>query len=186
MIGLKRGTVQVISYQPVWKKLFKDEAARLRSALGNQILQIEHVGSTAIEGMDSKPIIDIIVAVESLDKARDLVPFVEALGYKYKENDYVPERIFFVKGPSSRRTHHLSFTEPTTDYWKAHILFRNYLQTHPEAVEEYERLKRELAEQHPEDRSAYRTGKQEFIEKILQCQNLMKLQGVTSDIGIMK
>ena len=168
MIGLKRGTVNVVSYQPVWRKLFEWEAARLRLALGNQIINIEHIGSTAIEGMDAKLIIDIIVALEILDKAGNLVPLVEALGYKYREDDNVPERIFFVKGPSSRRTHHLSLTEPTTGYWKAHILFRDYLLTHPEAAEEYKRLKRELAEQYPDDRDAYRAGKKEFIEKILQ------------------
>lgn len=168
MIGLKRGTVQVISYQPAWKEFFEEEAARLRSALGNYFPQIEHVGSTAIEGMDAKPIIDIIVSVKSIDNAKELVPLVEALGYKYKEEDNVPERIFFVKGPSSRRAHHLSLTELTTGYWKAHILFRDYLLTHPEAVEKYKRLKRELAEQYPEDRGAYRAGKQEFTEKILQ------------------
>ncbi|MBU4491690.1 MAG: GrpB family protein [Euryarchaeota archaeon] len=167
MIGLKRGTVQVISYQPVWKDFFEEEAARLRLALGNQIINIEHVGSTAIEGMDAKPIIDIIVEVESLNKARDLVKLVENLGYKCKKNDNVPERIFFIKGPSSNRTHHLSFTEPTSGYWKAHILFRDYLLTQPEAAEEYKRLKRELAEQFPKDRDAYRAGKQEFIKKIL-------------------
>lgn len=168
MIGLKRGTVQVVSNQPAWKKLFEKEAARLRLALGNQIINIEHVGSTAIEGMDAKPIIDIIVAVESLNKARDLVQLVEALGYECKKNDNVPERIFFVKGPSSNRTHHLSFTEPTSGYWKAHIQFRDYLQTHLEAAEEYKKLKRELAEQYPEDRDAYRAEKQVFIEKIAE------------------
>ena len=172
MIGLKRDTVQIISYQHVWKKLFEDENVRLRSALGNQILQIEHVGSISIEGMDAKPIIDIIVEVESLDKAGDLVQLVETLGYKYKEDDNVPERIFFVIGPASRRTHHLSFTEPTSGCWKAHILFRDYLRTHPEAAEEDKRLKRELAEQYPKDRDAYRAGKKEFIEKILQLAKL--------------
>jgi GrpB-like predicted nucleotidyltransferase (UPF0157 family) len=122
---------------------FKEEASRLRLALGNQIINIEYVGSTAIEGMDAKPIIDIIVAVESLNKARDLVQLVEALGYKCKKNDNVPERIFFIKGPSSNRTYHLSFTEPTSGYWKAHILFHDYLLKHTKAAEEYRRLKRE-------------------------------------------
>ena len=99
MIGLKRGTVQIVSYQPGWRRLFEEEAVTLRSAVGCHALEIEHVGSTAIEGMDAKPIIDIIVAVDSLDGARELVPIVEALGYTYKKNDDVPGRVFFVKGP---------------------------------------------------------------------------------------
>ena len=95
MTGLKRGTVEVISYQPVWKELFEEEAARLCSALGNQILQIEHVGNTAIEGMDAKPIIDIVIAVESLNKAIDLVQLVEALGYECKKMTMCQSESFF-------------------------------------------------------------------------------------------
>ncbi len=168
MIGLKRGTVQVVPYQPAWKELFEDEAAKLRSALGNHLLQIEHVGSTAVEGMDAKPILDIIVAVEGLDKARELVPVVQSLGYSHKEDDDVPERVFFVKGSPNKRTHHLSLTEPASGYWKAHILFRDYLLTHEEAAEEYRQLKRELAEQYPDDRGSYTAGKERFVERILK------------------
>jgi GrpB-like predicted nucleotidyltransferase (UPF0157 family) len=168
MIGLKRGTIQVVPYQPAWKELFEVEAVKLRSALGNNLLQIEHVGSTAIEGMDAKPIIDIIVAVKSLSKARELVPVVQALGYNHKEDDDVPERIFFVKGLPSKRTYHLSLTEPASGYWKAHILFRDYLLTHREVAEEYRQLKRELAEQYTDDRGSYTAGKERFVERVLK------------------
>lgn len=167
MIGLERGTVQLVSYQPAWKKLFEEEVARLRLALGNRCLQIEHIGSTAIEGMDAKPIIDILVAVDDLSAAGKLVPILKKLGYALKEDDDVPERIFFRKGPPNRRTHHLSLTEPATTYWKQHLLFRDYLREHPEMAEQYRQLKRRLAEQYPNDRRLYASGKKGFIEKVM-------------------
>ena len=168
MNGLKRGTVQVVPYRPVWKDLFRSEAVKLRSALGNHLLQIEHVGSTSIEGMDAKPIIDIIVALKSLDKTKALVPVLQTLGYNHKEDDDVPSRAFFVKGSPSQRTYHLSLTELESGYWKAHILFRDYLQTHGEVAEEYRLLKRELVEQYSDDRGSYTAGKEIFVERVLK------------------
>lgn len=168
MIGIQRGTVQLLTYRPEWRTLFEEEAARLLSVLGAYILQIEHIGSTAIEGMDAKPIVDIMIAVESWSNAKNLVPTIEALGYEYKEEDAVSERLFFAKGPPTKRTHHLSLTEPTTAYWTDKILFRDYLWEHPLAAKEYRRLKQELAQRYPEDRASYTDGKAEFIRRTLE------------------
>jgi GrpB-like predicted nucleotidyltransferase (UPF0157 family) len=168
MIGLKRGTVQLVSYQPVWKRFFEEEATSLRLALGNHCLQVEHIGSTAIEGMDAKPIIDILVAVDDLRTASKLIPVLMKLGYTRKEDDDVPERIFFRKGPPSSRTHHLSLTEPATTYWKWHILFRDYLREYPEVAEQYKQLKRRLAEQYPNEGGSYTSEETSFAEKVMR------------------
>lgn len=167
MIGLARGTVQVIPYQADWQHLFEDEAAKLRAALGEPELRIEHVGSTAIAGMDAKPIIDLMAAVPSLARAAGLVPVLEGLGYEYRGDGGTPGRLFFAKGPASRRTHHLSLAEPTSAFWRETLLFRDYLRAHPAAAEAYRRLKHELAAQHPSDRGAYTGGKAAFVRKIL-------------------
>lgn len=167
MIGLKQGTVRVVPYQPTWKRYFEQEAARLRAALGSQALQVEHIGSTAVEGLEAKPIIDVMVAVESLEEARDLVPLVETLGYEHQPEDPIPDRVFFAQGPPSRRTHHLSLTPQASAYWSDHLLFRDYLRTHPEAAAGYQQLKRDLADRYPADRESYTSGKDEFIQSIL-------------------
>lgn len=168
MIGLKNGTVKLIAYQSAWRVCFEEEAQRLRSALGTRMLHIEHVGSTAIEGMDAKPIIDIMVAIESLAKTRDLVPLLEALGYQYIEDDPVPDRLFFAHGPPDLRTHHLSLAEATSSFWEEHILFRDYLRTHSGALEAYRELKWRLAEKYPQERAAYTAGKEGFIQRTLE------------------
>ena len=109
-------------------------------ALGNHCLQVEHIGSTAIEGMHAKPIIDILVAVDELEAIEEFILALTKLGYTHKEDDDIPGRIFFRKGPPSRRTHHLSLTEPSTAYWKRHILFRDHLREHLEVAEQYKQL----------------------------------------------
>src|SRR5438477_10037639 len=112
MLGLERGKVLVVPYRPGWKSAFRREAALLRSTSGGAVLGVEHIGSTAVEGMAAKPIIDLMCAVAGLDEARAFRPRLEALGYEYRPDETVPDRLFFAKGPRSRRTHHLSLSEP--------------------------------------------------------------------------
>lgn len=73
----------LVSHRSEWGALFEEESARLRSALGDNILRVEHVGSTAVEGMDAKPLIDMMAAVRSLDEASALVPMLERMGSEH-------------------------------------------------------------------------------------------------------
>jgi GrpB-like predicted nucleotidyltransferase (UPF0157 family) len=135
--------------------------------LGEPGLWIEHAGSTAIAEMDAKPIIDLMAAVPSLARAAGLVPVLEGRGYEHRGDGGTPGRLFFAKGPASRRTHHLSLAEPTPACWRETLLFRDYLRAHPAAAGAYCRLKHGLAAQHPSDRGAYTGGKAAFVRDIL-------------------
>ena len=168
MVGLGRGSVRLVPYRAEWKGLFEEEAARLRSVLGARVLRLEHVGSTAVEGMEAKPLIDMMAAVESLEEARSFAPALEELGYEHRDDGGVRGRIFFAKALRSRRTHHLSLTEPTSEHWRRSLLFRDHLRAHPEAAEGYRELKRELARRYPEDRDSYTAGKDSFIERAIE------------------
>lgn len=168
MVGLRRGSVLLVPHRSDWRQTFEEEAARLRSVLGEKVLCVEHVGSTAVDGMEAKPLIDMVVTVESLDEACSLVPVLEGLGYEHRGDGGVEGRIFFARGPRSRRTHYLSLTEPTSDHWYRSLLFRDYLRAHPKAAEEYRELKRELARKYPEDRELYTAGKDRFIEHAIE------------------
>ena len=167
MIGLARGTVQVVPYRPAWAALFAAEAELLRRVMGAAALRIEHIGSTALVGMDAKPIIDLMVAVESLPEAERWKPVLAAHDYEFRPDPDMPDRIYFAKGPHSRRTHHLSLTEPTSDFFVRHLLFLRYLRAHAEAFAAYRALKLELAQKFPHEREAYTEGKREFIERVL-------------------
>ena len=79
MLGCERDRVTLLPYQPAWPSLFAEEAERLRLALGEHVLRVEHVGSTAVPGLDAKPILDIVVAVrEARAKEEKAVEHLEA------------------------------------------------------------------------------------------------------------
>ncbi|AEH38028.1 GrpB family protein [Halopiger xanaduensis] len=170
MVGLERGTVELEPYNDEWQRAFETEAERVRSALGDRIVALEHVGSTAIEGLAAKPIIDMLLVVESLpdEQRHRWIDRLEDLDYTFRLNDPVADRLFFAKGPERERTHYLSATERGSDTHVEQRLFRDYLRQHPTEAAAYEQLKRELASRYPDDRDAYTERKSQFVQRILQ------------------
>lgn len=166
MLGLPKGTVKLEPHTERWRQLFAEEAARIRGAVGEYILAIEHVGSTSIDGIAAKPIIDMAASVESLTDGEKCVAPLERIGYEYRGEYGIAKRFYFVKG--APRTHHLHLVRATSDFWRSHLLFRDFLRENPSAAKEYERLKIDLAGKFPDNRDAYLKGKAEFIENILQ------------------
>ncbi len=168
MIGLKRGTVDVVPYALDWGPAFQKEALLLRKALGQAALAIEHIGSTAIPGMPAKPIIDLMVAVADLAKSRQLIPLLEDAGYDHRPHDCVPDRHFFAKGEDGERTHHLSMADASSTFWRCQMSFRDYLRTDHQAAVQYANLKIELASKCHNDRNSYTDAKEPFILGILR------------------
>lgn len=168
MVGLERGTVELREYDPAWKRRYEAEVERLVSVVGDRLLDFEHVGSTAVEGLAAKPILDLVAVVDDLGDADDLIPVLEAEGYEHRPNDGVPDRLFFAKGPRTNRTHYLSVCERGSDPYREQVAFRDYLRDHPEVAAEYESLKRDLADAHADDRDAYTAGKEAFVERVLE------------------
>jgi GrpB-like predicted nucleotidyltransferase (UPF0157 family) len=163
--------IEIVPYDPAWPVLFEAEADCLRAALDpNLILALEHFGSTAIPGLAAKPIIDILIAVPSLTKAKDTaIQSLEGLGYLYWVDNPKTDRMFFVKGLppyGERRTHHVHMTETSGEMWQR-LPFRDYLRTHPDEAARYERLKRELAAQHRDDREAYTAAKEGYLQEVM-------------------
>ena len=168
MLGCERHLVRLVPYQPAWAELFRQEAERLSAALRGQVVRIEHVGSTAIPGLDSKPILDIVVAVRDMTDAAAFEDALSPLGYIHKAENDRPGRLYFVKRlPDDRSTHHLNITELGTECWFTHVAFRDHLREHAESRAEYRKLKQDLARRYQHDRAAYQEGKDEFIERIL-------------------
>lgn len=166
MIGLERGTVELREHRPEWKDLYESEVERLRSIVGD--CAFEHIGSTAIEGVAAKPIIDLLAVVPDSGEAKALIPVLEEHGYEYRPNAAGTDRLFFAKGPPTNRTHYLSVTEQGSDFHTEKLAFREHLRRHPDVAAEYEALKRSLAADYPDDRTAYTRRKGPFIETVLQ------------------
>ena len=167
IIGLKRKKVELISYKPIWKKLYKKEEKLLINALGKDVLDIQHVGSTSVPGVKSKPIIDIAVGIKSLKIGKKFIGLLKKLNYEYMGNAGVRGRLFFGKGSRNNCTHYLHVEKLNSRNWKNHIIFRDYLLSHKTAVQEYNKLKEKLAEEFKDDRDQYTAKKGIFIRKII-------------------
>ena len=162
------GLIVVSDYDPNWPALFEQESTRIKNALGAFTLAIEHIGSTAVPGLSSKPIIDLLVGVPSLEEANErCIAPIEALGYIYipEYSSWLPGELFFRKGPPGPWTHHVHLMEPTHARWEALLVFRDYLRAHPEAAHAYAKIKHALAASSKDDIEAYRTGKNIFVEE---------------------
>jgi len=165
-IGLEHGTVRLVPYSPEWKALFNEEKHLLESILGDMVVGIEHIGSTAIPDMPSKPIIDIAVAVRGKEDIPRCVELLTTKGYAYKGEYGLPGRHFFIKG--TLHTHHLHVVAQGCHHWDLWLLFRNYMREHGELASQYSALKRAMAEKFASDRDSYTKSKGAFIGKTLE------------------
>lgn len=161
-------TVRLRSSDPRWPEAFARQRETLQRMLGPTAERIEHVGSTAVPGLAAKPIVDILVGLRWLDAGAERIPALLAEGYSYvpEYEAELPERLYLRRG--TPRTVHLHKVETRSPEWERMIRFRDHLRAKPGAARRYERLKRELAERHADDREAYTQGKSEFIESVLR------------------
>ena len=164
-----REEISIAPYDPEWPNLFEDEAASLRRKLPRTIvIRIEHFGSTAVPGLAAKPVIDVLVQVNSLEETRERVaPLLESEGYDYFwRTDVSPAYAWFIKRDASgKRTHHIHMVEADSKMWER-LYFRDYLREFPEEARRYGELKQSLAGSYPNDRIAYTEGKAEYIRAI--------------------
>jgi GrpB-like predicted nucleotidyltransferase (UPF0157 family) len=168
-LGLARGTVDLVDHREAWHAAFERERERLQATLGADAVAIAHVGSTAVRGLLAKPILDVAVGVPDLDTARahrDRGTLAD-LGYAYRETDAVADRLFFARGPPTRRTHYVSLTPVDGATFREQVAFRDALRANADLRSEYADLKRELAGAHAEEREQYTTQKSAFVERVL-------------------
>jgi GrpB-like predicted nucleotidyltransferase (UPF0157 family) len=159
------GPVHLDEYDPDWPRLFEREATRIRSALGDGVRLLEHVGSTSVPGLAAKPIVDIVLAVpDSTDEAA-YVPPMEAAGYvlRIREPEWFEHRLF--KGPDTSVNVHV-FTEGTDEIDRM-LAFRDWLRSDDDDRHLYERSKRELAARDWKYVQHYADAKTEVVAAIM-------------------
>ncbi len=173
MLGTEYGKVKIVKFKHSWFDGFRVEKQRIQEIFGSEFIEIEHVGSTSIMGTDAKPTIDMLAGLTSLKPNSFYEGKMSKLGYQFRPDHPVAGRLHYARIQNDVRLFNLSLCVHRKSFWYNHILFRNYLRSHPEMVQEYCRLKHDLALRHPNDTVAYTNGKNQFIEKIL---NLAKLE----------
>ncbi|MBS7638226.1 GrpB family protein [Candidatus Bathyarchaeota archaeon] len=165
------GTVVLVDYDPLWPLLYEEERAQILDAVGEIVLAVEHIGSTAIPGMVAKPIIDLMAGVKGLREAEMCITPLRGLGYL----DVTPlpggpeiYEWYYCLGKGVHSVgYHLHLVRYGGRHWEDHIIFREYLRSHPEVAEDYGRLKRRLATLYGLDRRSYTEGKTCFIEEVI-------------------
>jgi GrpB-like predicted nucleotidyltransferase (UPF0157 family) len=176
-LRLHNAPIRLLEYSPEWPVLFQREAERVRTALGERVLQLEHVGSTAVPGLAAKPIIDMALAVaDSADEPR-YVPAMEAAGYvlRIREPDWHQHRLFVDparvstdaanQGPDTAiNLHVFSLGCPEIDRY---LMFRDWLRNNAADRGFYERSKRELAKRTWKYVQHYADAKTSVVEEIV-------------------
>lgn len=169
-----------------WKDHFKDEARALRACLGETVLEIHHIGSTAVPGIMAKPVIDILVEMRSLDAVDARVSAMEEIGYESRGEYGIPGRRYFTKSAEEPVTGvHVHVFASGSEEIARHIRFRDFLLARPEIAQQYSALKQSLANGSgvlPDD---YAVGKAAFIRRVVRLAELpSKLHPMTPDFTI--
>ncbi|WP_026079856.1 GrpB family protein [Spirulina subsalsa] len=160
--------VEVVAYNPQWGEMFVAEAEHIASVLGANIVAIHHMGSTAIPGIHAKPIIDLLVEVQDIEQVDEYNAAMERMGYQAMGEFGIATRRYFPKeNLEGVRTHHVHIFPAGSEQVKRHLMFRDYLISHPEDAQVYSKLKQDLAQQYPTDIEKYMDGKDGLI-KILE------------------
>ncbi len=170
MEGVERHEVRLLPHNEDWIKEFQLLKPVLIKILGDNVLDIQHVGSTSIKDINAKPILDVAVKVFSFAKLN--IEGMQQQGYDYCGESGVLGRALFIL----RRDGHISlqhvhcYEEGNTDF-ENQVCFRDYLNKNPNIAKQYDDLKRDLAMKYPKDRLKYTEGKEQFIQSILKLAN---------------
>jgi GrpB-like predicted nucleotidyltransferase (UPF0157 family) len=166
MIGLRKNTVEVLSYQEKWSDIFEETKNELHELLKKEVISIEHIGSTAIKEMPSKPIIDIAVAIENYNKFNKIRQILSLNNYEdrgEKRGGYL-----FIKSEGELITHHIHFVLGSSKKWREYLSFKNKLNSDNQLRKEYSKLKQILAKSFVANREEYTISKSKFIDKVLR------------------
>ena len=159
--------IHISPYDPDWPAQFNRERDLLWRAIGTWVVgDIHHVGSTAVPGLDAKPIVDLLIGVEGLAISRACFEPLAELEYLYAP--YLPKEMhWFCKPDPSRRTHHLHLVPHNLPRYRDELAFRDFLRSEPERARDYAELKHQQAARFEHDREGYTNAKANFIEHAL-------------------
>jgi len=169
--------INVVEYSEEWPFIFEELETVYKEFLGDLIIDIQHIGSTAVPGLAAKPTIDIDLVIENMEILNSVIIKLEKLGYEYQGDLGIKDREAFRR--TSDRTpldgsgriwykHHLYCCSKNSISLKNHLQFRDFLCKNPEKVKKYGDLKKSLVLQHPFDINLYTELKTPFITEILK------------------
>ena len=167
MLGLKRHTVKQVLHHQDWKKAFEATKKLLEEKLGHLVIEIQHVGSTSIEGITAKPILDLALAYEDRKVVSECMPILEEIGYEFRgDGGENGGHVFLLCSSPDVRTQHLHLVPVDGIQWANYLNFRDYMKTYPHKAKAYEKVKQQLAKKYPNSRKNYTLEKTRYIQNI--------------------
>jgi GrpB-like predicted nucleotidyltransferase (UPF0157 family) len=152
-------------YDPEWPEKFEEIKKKTGGIFGNKALYIEHVGSTSVPGLKSKPLIDVLIVVKDWEKFDIEKTLMANDGYQFQLDLLAPSSLLFFKIKNNEKSENIHVFAEGAEKINQFIYVRDYLRTHPERASEYEKLKDELVSKYPNDYIAYRQGKGDFLRE---------------------
>ena len=169
LVGLRRYTVRIVDHEPGWVGLAAEVCREIAGVCGELVVDVQHVGSTAVAGLPAKPILDIAAAVWSVEAMAMLIDRLEPLNYIYRGDGGGEGGHLFVRESEPEvRTVHLHVVDRDDAQWANYLLFRDLLRGDAEIREQYAGLKTRLAATFANDRRSYTSAKHEFIRRLLE------------------
>ena len=139
--------IEVVDYNPEWKKLFKIEAKKIKNVLGKNCVEIHHIGSTSVKGLKAKPVIDIMTVVKDINLVDEQKTEFQELGYECLGENGIKGRRFYTK-VDDNPTHHIHILEKGNKAdIERHLAVRDYLRNHADVARKYAELKDHQAEE---------------------------------------
>jgi len=165
MPGVIDENIVVVDHNPEWRQLFEKEKVEIEFSINNSKIWIEHIGSTAVEGLVAKPIVDIQLGIIDWTYLEIVKPALIGLGYEYFGEAGVPGRYYFRKRGTGAFNIHVVVRESTL--WNNNILIKDYLKNNPAIAIEYGKIKKLAIENGFDTLLAYSAYKNEFINRLL-------------------
>ena len=165
--------IEVVDYAPGWIAAFEEEAATLNRVFGKRAIEVHHIGSTAVPGLDAKPVIDILVVLDNTDDINSFDRGMEDIGYRVRGECVdapipgTPGRFYFTKVTNGVRSHHVHVCAKGHPEIFDKLAFRDYLRAHSSKAAAYGKLKRRIAAQYRFDNMVYMHAKDGFVKATL-------------------
>ncbi|MBX9976049.1 GrpB family protein [Cytobacillus firmus] len=158
--------IRLTEFSDNWALMFQKEAEFLKTIFEDEIIKCEHFGSTSVRGMKAKPVIDMMCIVKDIEKIDKSNEKMKKLGYEAAGEWGITGRRLFRKG-GENRSHHLHFYQFDNPQIERHLVFRDYLRTHPSEAARYTIFKEELAKRF-DNTSEYSQAKKAFVKEMEQ------------------
>lgn len=167
MLGVPKYKVLLKSHDEKWAEEFEKTKQTLINIHGDNVVDIQHVGSTAIKGIVAKPLLDIAIVFKTITNS--VFSTMEENRYEYYGEVITGKHLFILRGEGEVSLQHIHcYEEKNCDQFWDQIKFRDFIRSHSEFAKEYELLKQELYKIYSDDRKKYTEGKQAFFDKIKQ------------------